>query len=42
MQRQVNLAIETYVILIRKGKMTLEQVPEEFREEVRKYIGVEA
>jgi hypothetical protein len=30
--------ITAYVILIKKGKMTLEQVPEEFREEVQKEV----
>jgi ABC-type multidrug transport system ATPase subunit len=28
--------ITAYVILIKKGKLTLDQVPEEFKEEVKK------
>ena len=36
----MNENIQAYVILIRKGKLTLEQVPDEFREEVRKHIEV--
>jgi len=34
----MNENIQAYVILIHKGKMTLEQVPEEFREQVSKFM----
>lgn len=38
----MNENIQAYVILIKKGKMTLEQVPDEFREDVAKQLEVEA
>lgn len=34
----MNENIQAYVILIKKGKLTLEQVPEELRDEVQKEI----
>lgn len=37
----MNENIQAYVILIKKGKMTLEEVPSEFREEVRQALEVE-
>lgn len=37
----MNENIQAYVILINKGKMTLEEVPIEFREEVAKHLEVE-
>jgi hypothetical protein len=30
--------ITAYVILIKKGKMTLEQVPQEFKEEIKNIL----
>ena len=38
----MNENIQAYVILIRKGKLTLEEVPQEFRDEVAKQLEVEA
>lgn len=38
----MNENIQAYVILIQKGKLTLEEVPQEFRDEVAKQLEVEA
>jgi hypothetical protein len=35
----MNENIQAYVILIQKGKMTIDQVPEELREEVKQQLG---
>jgi hypothetical protein len=34
----MDLIIETYVILVKRGKLTIEQVPEQYREEVAQAI----
>jgi hypothetical protein len=34
----MNLIIETYVLLIKRGKLTLAEVPNELREEVEKEL----
>jgi hypothetical protein len=35
-----NLTIKTYVLLIKKGKMALEEVPVEFQDKVKQALGV--
>lgn len=34
----VNKLVDTYVKLVKSGKMTLEEVPEKYREAVRKEL----
>jgi hypothetical protein len=34
----MDLTIETYVILVKRGKLTIEQVPEQYREEVSQKV----
>lgn len=36
----MNENIQAYVILIKKGKLTLDQVPQEFRDEIAKQLEV--
>ena len=35
MEREVNLMVELYVVMIQRGLKTIEQVPARYREEVR-------
>ena len=36
----MNITIQTYVILIKKGKLTLDDVPVELRDKVQEKLGV--
>ena len=38
----INKLVDTYVKLVKSGKMTLEEVPEKYREAVRKELEKES
>ena len=39
MIRKEQINVDTYVILVKKGRMSIDEVPQELKEEVQKLIG---